>query len=148
MYRKILVAVDNSKADKSLIPHVASLAKLVGAEIVLIHVADGWAARNFDQLKLAESEEMKEDRSYLDKTVAELTCEGLEARSILARGNPPEEILKASEKEECDLIAMTSHGHRLLGDLIHGSTIEKVRHLSHTPLLILRAADLGPADTA
>ncbi|CAN5339057.1 universal stress protein [soil metagenome] len=148
MYRKILVAVDNSKADKSLVPHVAALAKLLGSEIILIHVADGWAARNFDQLKLAESEEMKEDQSYLTRTVTELKKQGLKASSILARGNPPEEILKMAEKEGCDLIAMTSHGHRLIGDLIHGSTIEKVRHLSHTPLLILRAADLGPADEA
>jgi manganese transport protein len=148
MYRKILVAVDHTKADQTLIPHVAALAKLVGAEIVLFHVADGWAARNFDQLKLAESEEMKEDQSYLDKIVADLAGQGSEASCLLALGNPPEEILKAAEKEGCDLIAMTSHGHRLLGDLIHGSTIEKVRHLSHIPLLILRAADLGPTDAA
>lgn len=148
MYRKILVAIDNSKADRSLIPHVAALAKLVGAKVLLIHVADGFAARNFDQLKLAESEEMKEDQAYLDKTVAELEKDGLETESILALGNPPEEILKAATSQDCDLIAMTSHGHRLLGDLIHGSTIEKVRHVSHIPLLILRAADLGPADKA
>ena len=67
MYRRILVAVENSAADRTILTHVSELARLTGAELLLVHVADGWAARNFDQLKLRESEEMQSDRAYLDQ---------------------------------------------------------------------------------
>src|SRR5689334_17494417 len=126
MYRKILVALENSKADLSLIPHIQELAKWAHAQLLLLHVADGWAARNFNKLKLAESEEMKADRDYLEKTAAHLRSAGLEVSVQLAMGDPPTEILKVASDEHCDLIAMTSHGHRLLGDLVFGSTIHKV----------------------
>ncbi len=139
MYRKILVALENDKADASLLPHVAELAGIVGAELVLVHVADGWAARNFDQLKLAESEEIKADRAFLESTAQGLREKGLRVQTELAMGNPPQEILKVATAQACDLIAMTSHGHKLIGDLIHGSTIEKVRHNTTIPLLVVRA---------
>jgi len=139
MYRKILLALENDRADVTLLPHVAKLAKLVGAELLLVHVADGWAARNFDQLRLAESEEMKADRAYLERVARELRSEGLTVATELARGNPPQEILHTAEAKDCDLIAMTSHGHKLIADLFLGSTIEKVRHNTTIPLLILRA---------
>jgi manganese transport protein len=142
MYRRILVALENDKADASLLPHVAELAKIVGAELLLVHVADGWAARNFDQLKLAESEEIKADRAFLETTATGLRDKGLRVQTILAMGNPPQEILKAGVAHECDLIAMTSHGHKLIGDLIHGSTIEKVRHNTTIPLLVVRATGI------
>src|SRR5438093_10648960 len=129
MYEKILVALENSRADQSLLPHVTILAKRLSSKLLLVHVADGWVARNFDQLKLTESEEMKEDRTYLEGMANQLrTTAGLEVSTHLALGDPPTEILKTAERENCDLIAMTTHGHRLLGDLIYGSTISQVRH--------------------
>jgi len=140
MYQKILVALENSEADASLLPHVAELAKRLGSELLLLHVADGWAARNFEELQLAESEEMKADRSYLEAKVTQLRAEGLKASAHLALGNPPTEILKSAEEYRCDLIAMTTHGHRLLGDLIFGSTIHEVRHRTSIPILLVRAA--------
>lgn len=141
MYQRILVALENSPSDQALLPHVEKLAAQLHSELVLIHVADGWAARHFDQLKLAESEEMKADRAYLDETAAKLRASGLPVNIHLALGDPPAEILKAAESEKCDLIAMTTHGHRLIGDLIHGSTIEQVRHKATVPLLIVSPAD-------
>ena len=142
MYRKILVALENSAADTSLLPHVSKLATHLHSELLLVHVADGWAARNFNQLKLAESEEMKADRQYLEAKAAELRQSGLRVSTRLALGNPPTEILKTAQEEKCDLIAMTTHGHKLIGDLIHGSTIEAVRHNTSIPLLVVRAARL------
>lgn len=142
MYKKILVALENGPADESLLPHVTQLAALLGSELLLVHVADGWVARNYDQLKLAESEEMIADRRYLEERIASLRQQGLAARLHLALGNPPDEILKTAEREQCDLIAMTTHGHRLLGDLIHGSTITAVRHRSQIPLLLVRAVEV------
>jgi len=148
MYRKILVALENSAADASLVPHVAELAKRLGSELLLLHVADGFVARNFDQLKFAESEEMKADRTYLENTAKRLQAEGVKVTFQLALGNPPTEILKTATAEHCDLIAMTSHGHRFIGDMIHGSTIEPVRHKAPVPLLVVPASEMVRAETA
>lgn len=139
MYRKILVALENSRADKALLPHITELAKRLGSELLLLHVADGWVARNYDRLQLAESEEMKADRAYLDDTATHLNAAGVKVSARLALGDPPSEILKIAEAEQCDLIAMTSHGHRLLGDVLYGSTIHHVRHKSRIPVLLVRA---------
>ena len=140
MYKKILVALENGEADKRLLPHITQLAKQVGAELLLLHVADGWAARNFEQLKLVESAEMKADNDYLDATANALRIAGLTVKTLLALGNPPDEIVKTAAQSECDLIALASHGHKLIGDLIHGSTIDKVRHNTTIPLLVVSAA--------
>lgn len=137
MYKKILVALENGAADERLLPHICQLAKQVGAELLLLHVADGWAARNFEQLKLAESDEMKADSEYLEATADRLRASGLRVDTLLALGNPPNEIVKIAASSGCDLIALTSHGHKLIGDLIHGSTIDKVRHNTTIPLLVV-----------
>ena len=141
MYRKILVALENGPADESILPHVKELATRLGSELLLLHVADGWAARNFDQLKLAESAEMKADRQYLENIAKSLRAAKLTVHTHLALGNPPEEILKTAASQQCDLIAMASHGHRFIGDLIYGSTIHKVRHETSIPILLVRAAN-------
>lgn len=138
MYQRILVALENGAADEALVPHIAQLASRLGAELLLIHVADGWVARNFQALKLAESEEMRADRQYLDSIAANLGSQGLRARPLLAMGDPATEILKAATAEGCDLIAMATHGHRFIGDLVHGSTISEVRHKAAVPVLLVR----------
>jgi nucleotide-binding universal stress UspA family protein len=140
MYKRILVALENSRADESLIPHVTEFAKKFDAELLLIHVADGWVARNFEHLKLTESEEMRDDKRYLEKTAKKLEGQGLEVSTHLALGDPPTEILKVAAREKCDLIAMTTHGHRLIGDIIFGSTIHEVRHRSTVPILLVKAS--------
>ena len=138
MYRKILVALDTKATDQELLPPIIRLAGLLKSELLLVHVADGWVARNFEQLDLAESEEMKEDRRYLDETAARLREEtGLEISTRLALGSPPDQILKIAGSEQCDLIALASHGHRLVGDIIHGSTIEAVRHKARATILVV-----------
>jgi len=141
MYKKILVALENSRADDTLVPHITELARLLGSELLLVHVADGFVARNFDQLKLAESDEMRDDRAYLDQVADRIRLAGLRVSTELALGNPPTEILKAAETRQCDLIAMTSHGHKLIGDIFLGSTIEKVRHNTAIPILVVRAGE-------
>jgi len=139
MYKKILVALENGPADERLLPHVGQLARLVGAELLLLHVADGWAARNFEQLKLAESDEMKVDRDYLDGTANQLRASGLTVDTVLALGNPPNQIVRIADEAGCDLIALASHGHKLIGDILHGSTIDKVRHNTAIPMLVVSA---------
>jgi nucleotide-binding universal stress UspA family protein len=139
MYRRILVAVENSPADRTILSHVSELARLTGAALLLVHVADGWAARNFDQLKLRESEEMKADRNYLDRLQGELKASGLEVETRLAMGDPADELVKVSEEQGVDLIAMSTHGHRFVKDVLLGATADKVRHLVKIPVLLLRA---------
>jgi nucleotide-binding universal stress UspA family protein len=139
MYQHILIPLENSATDRAILDYVRPLLKLTGAKLLLLHVADGWVARNFNRLKLAESEEMKIDRDYLDKVAVELRGEGFSVDTELALGDPPAEIVKVAEAGACDLIAMAGHGHRLLGDLFHGSTITEVRHKTSIPLLVVRA---------
>lgn len=138
MYRRILVALDHTKADESLLPHVAALAALTRAELLLVHVADGWAARNFDQLKLRESEEMKDDRAYLESLRDELAVGGRAVDIKLAMGDPAAELVKLANSGEVDLLAMATHGHRYLADLVHGTTVDRVRHLVNVPVLLLK----------
>ena len=139
MYRRILVAVENSSADRTILAHVRQLAALTQAEILLVHVADGWAARNFDQLQLRESEEMKSDRAYLQQIASELTADSLKVEAELAMGDPATELIRLAEERKVDLIAMSTHGHRFLQDLLRGTTVDKVRHLVRIPVLLLRA---------
>ncbi len=139
MYRKILVALENGPADERLLPHITEFARKLGSDLLLLHVADGWAARNYDQLNLAESDEMKADQEYLQARAAEIVATGLRAEILLALGNPPNEIVRIAAETNCDLIALASHGHKLLADIVHGSTIDRVRHNTTIPLLVVSA---------
>lgn len=138
MYNRILVPVENRESDQTILRHIRELAKLTHAKLTLVHVADGWAARNFERFELQESEEMKQDRQYLAELSRELESEGYVVNTILAMGDPATEIIKLARKEPIDLIAMTTHGHRLVGDLLLGSTADKVRHQVDVPVLLLK----------
>ena len=137
MYRRILVAVENSAADRTILDHVRQLATLTNAEILLVHVADGWAARHFNDLQLRESDEIKADRAYLESLVRSLP--GLRVSTELAMGDPADELIRLVEERHADLLAMSTHGHRFLNDLIRGTTVSKVRHMVKVPVLLLRA---------
>jgi len=138
MYKRILVPLENGPADEAILQHVAGLAKLLGSEILLLHVADGWAARNMEQLNLRESEEMKEDRAYLERVSQQLRQAGVEVDAVLAAGDPAREIAAAADREKVDLIAMATHGHSLLSDVVHGTTATALRHVSRIPILMVR----------
>ena len=139
MYKRILVAIENSAADQTILEHVSSLAQLTGAALLLVHVADGFAARHFDDLKLRESEEMKQDRAYLERLQRELVSRGLTVDVELAKGDPATELVRMTRDRSVDLIAMSTHGHRFLSDVLFGATADKVRHLVRIPVLLLRA---------
>jgi nucleotide-binding universal stress UspA family protein len=138
MYKRILVAIENSAADQTILAHVTDLARLTGAELLLVHVADGFAARHFDDLKLRESEEMKADRSYLEGLQRDLLARGLKVEFELAKGDPATELIRTAEARNVDLVAMSTHGHRFVSDMLRGTTADKVRHLVKVPVLLLR----------
>ena len=138
MYKTILVPVENAETDQTILQHIRPLARLHGSKLLLMHVADGWAARNYEQLKLQESEEMKHDRDYLGTLQKELQAEGFEVDSVLAMGDPATEIIKLARSASVELIAMSTHGHRFISDLLYGSTADKVRHSVDVPVLLLK----------
>jgi nucleotide-binding universal stress UspA family protein len=138
MYHHILIPLENSPADETILTHIKPLAHMTGAQLLLVHVADGWVARNFNQLQLAESDEMKQDRAYLEGRRAELAAEGFTCAAVLALGEPSDEIIKLAREKDVDLIAMTTHGHRLVSDIFYGATADKVRHAVDVPVLLLK----------
>lgn len=143
MYTRIMVPLENSPTDAHIVSHIRDLAKHCKASVVLIHVADGWAARNISQLKLRESEEIRQDREYLERMASEMTKEGVQTEAILASGDPAKEIVAAAGRERCDLIAMATHGHKLIGDVVYGSVANTVRHETSIPVLLVRAPSQG-----
>ena len=144
MYRRILVPLEHSDTDRTILAHVRGLARVCGSSLVLIHVADGWAARNASRFALRDSEEMRSDRAYLEALAEELESEGFQAEAVLAGGDPAAEIAAAATREHCDLIAMSTHGHKLLSDLVLGSVANEVRHQSLIPVLLVRKAVAPP----
>ena len=138
MYHKILVPLENTSADQTILDHIRPLARMTGATLLLMHVADGWVARHYDNLNLQEGEEIRQDRLYLERRERELQEEGFEVEHFLAMGEPADEIVRLAEAHQVDLIAMSTHGHRFLSDLIYGSTASKVRHLVDVPVLLLK----------
>ncbi len=137
MYKKILVTLDGTPTDQAIIEHVKQLAKLAQGRVVLLHVADGWAARTYGPD--AVSPEIAEDTALLKKICAELRAAGIPTEAELAYGNPAKEIVKWIEQKGCDLVAMSTHGHGFLADVFLGSTSRHVRHRVTVPVLLLKA---------
>ena len=140
MYSRILVPLEHSDYDDAIMAHVVALARLCTSSVVLIHVADGWAARNQQGLELRESAEMREDREYIESRRNELEVAGIVAECVLAGGDPGSEIAAAAERERCDLVAMSTHGHKGVQDLLRGSVANEVRHRTTIPVLMVRGA--------
>ena len=137
MYKTILVTLDSTPTDLAIIAHVKQLAPLLHSRVVLLHVADGWAARTYGSD--AVSPEITEDTAYLKKVQAEFQSLGIPAEAELGYGDPVTEIVKWVEKKGCDLVAMSTHGHRFLADLFLGTTATQVQHRIRVPVLLLRA---------
>jgi nucleotide-binding universal stress UspA family protein len=137
MYDTILVTLDGTPTDRAIIEHVKQLAKLAHSHLVLLHVADGWAARTYGPDAI--SPEIAEDTAYLEKVRAEFQASGISAEAELAYGEPVKEIIKWVQRKHCDLVAMSTHGHRFLADLFLGTTATQVRHSVSVPVLLLKA---------
>ncbi|TAM80111.1 MAG: universal stress protein [Acidobacteria bacterium] len=137
MYNKILVTLDTSPTDRAIIEHIKALAGIMHSRVALLHVADGWAARMYGPD--AVSPEVAQDKSYLGRVRAEFEAEGIPAEAALAYGDPANEIVKWVQQEGCDLVAMSTHGHRFVKDLFLGTTAPRVQHRISVPVLLLRA---------
>jgi nucleotide-binding universal stress UspA family protein len=137
MYQNILVTLETTPTDRAIIEHIKKLAGLLGSQVVLLHVATGVPAQwNKSD---ADGEEIRQDRAYLQKAQDEFTAAGITAKAELAFGDPVTEIVKWISQNKCDLVAMSTHGHRLVADLILGTTANRVQHSISVPVLLLRA---------
>ena len=136
-YQTILVPVESSEYDDVILDHIVPMAQQSGSKLLLVHVADGWAARYYREE--ADSPEVRDDRRYQQELAERLRKKGLEVEAILSFGDPGEEIIKLAHARKCDLIAMTTHGHAFISDLLYGSASRKVRHGVDVPVLLLRA---------
>ena|SRR5438105_14202356 len=137
MYEKILVTLDSTSSDRAIIEHVKQLAKLAQSHLVLLHVADGWAARTYGPD--AVSSEIAEDTAYLEGVRGEFQSMGIPTEAELAYGEPDKEIIQWIQQKGCDLVAMSTHGHRFLADIFLGTTASRVQHNISVPVLLLRA---------
>lgn len=140
MYQHILIPLDTSPSDEAILRHIRPLAQLTGARLTLVHVADGFGARNRERFNLEDSEEIRNDRQYLETRRQELAGDGFTVDAILELGEPADRILEVAEQRGCDLIAMSTHGHRFLTDLVLGSVASAVRHRTDVPVLLVRAS--------
>src|SRR5437016_4784586 len=137
MYDTILVTLEGTTTDQAILAHVRQLAKLAGSRVILLHVADGWAARTYGPDAI--SPEITEDTAYLEKVRESLLADGIAAEAELAYGDPVTEIVKWIQRRGCSLVAMSTHGHRFLADLFLGTTASRVQHNVSVPVLLLRA---------
>lgn len=137
MYSRILVTLHGTSTDKAIIDHIKELARIMQSRVVLLHVADGWAARAFGPD--AVSPEITQDKEYLENIRVEFQSAGIPAEAELAYGEPAEQIVKWVQEKGCDLVAMSTHGHRFIADLFLGTTATRVRHSVNVPVLLLKA---------
>ena len=137
MYQTILITLDTTPTDRAIIKHIKELAAILHSRVVLLHVADGWAARTFGPD--AVSPEITEDTAYLERVRKEFESAGIPADAFLAYGEPVKEIIRSVREKQCDLVAMSTHGHRFLADLFFGATASRVQHSIDVPVLLIRA---------
>jgi nucleotide-binding universal stress UspA family protein len=138
VYKNILVTLDVTPTDRAIIDHVKELATKMNSSVILLHVATGVSAQ-FHGAN-AGGEEVEEDQAYLDRIRGEFESAGIPARSELAFGDPVREIVNWVKHNRCDLVAMSTHGHKLVADLILGTTANRVRHAVSVPVLLLRGS--------
>ncbi|MDD3276231.1 MAG: universal stress protein [Kiritimatiellales bacterium] len=131
VYKKILVTIDCSPVDASILRHVAPLAVQNRAEVCLLHVAH---AHTLDQRRALRTRA----ESCMEIYCADLRAENVSVSFLIRDGEPDEQILKEIETGDYDLVAMATHGHKFFGDLLFGSVSESLKHKITIPLLLLK----------
>jgi len=137
MYKTILVTLDRTAADGAIIEHIKELARAMQSRIVLLHVATGAPAKYHG--KNAAGREVEESQAYLDGVRAGFAADGIPADAELAYGEPVKEIVRWIQQKKPDLVAMGTHGHQFVADLVLGTTAITVQHSVSVPVLLLRA---------
>lgn len=130
VYKKILVAMDCSSVDNAIIDHVSALAIQNQAQVFLLHVVH---SHTLDQDRVLN----EIARTSLEKHREKLAAQGVAAEIVILSGEPDEEILREIEGKTYDLVAMATHGHSFIGDILFGSVSRTLKHKVTIPLLLL-----------
>ena len=138
MYETILLPLDTSTTDKAIIAHVRALATAMRSRVVMLHVVTGpqaeWNGPD------AAGEKVERTKAYLEDVRKELAAAGVTVRLELAFGEPAQQIVRWVEQNGCDLVAMGTHGHKWLSDIVLGFTASRVQHALSVPVLMLRSS--------
>jgi nucleotide-binding universal stress UspA family protein len=137
LYKTILVTLEGTPTDRAIIDHIKLLASAMQSRVVLLHVATGVPAKY--HRTDAAGKEVEESKVYLGRVRDEFAAAGFPAEAHLAYGEPAKEIVSWVQKNGCDLVAMSTHGHQLIADLVLGTTAIRVQHNLSVPVLLLRA---------
>ena len=137
LYKTILVTLEGTATDRAIIDHIKLLAPAMQSRVVLLHVASGVPAKY--HRTDAAGKEVEESKVFLSRVRDEFTAAGIPAEAQLAYGEPVKEIVNWVQKNGCDLVAMSTHGHQLIADLVLGTTAIRVQHSLSVPVLLLRA---------
>jgi nucleotide-binding universal stress UspA family protein len=137
LYKTILVTLEGTATDRAIIDHIKLLAPTMQSRVVLLHVASGVPAQY--HRTDAAGKEVEESKVFLGRVRDELTAASIPTEAQLAYGEPAAEIVKWVQRNGCDLVAMSTHGHQLIADLVLGTTANRVQHSLSVPVLLLRA---------
>jgi len=137
LYKTILVTLEGTPTDRAIIEHIKVLAPALQSRVVLLHVATGVPAKY--HRTDAAGKEVEESKAFLDRVLGEFIAAGIPAEAQLAYGEPAKEIVNWVLQNGCDLVAMSTHGHQLIADLVLGTTANRVQHNISVPVLLLRA---------
>jgi manganese transport protein len=134
--KHIAAALGRDDSDAAIVGRALSLAKAEGAILTLIHVSDSAPSQVYSDD--VYDEHTRDDERYLMEIADEVNSSGVAVEIALPHGDPAKELIKYAESHKVDLLVMGSHGHRLLGDLLWGETVDPVRHQVEIPVLVVR----------
>ena len=132
LYKKILVTIDCSSVDDSIIEHVTAIALQNNASVYLLHVVH---SHTLDQQRVLGERANLCLESYRKK----LEDQGIDAHIVIRDGEPEKQILDEIKEKDYDLVAMATHGHKFIGDFLFGSVSKSLKHKIKIPLLLLRS---------
>ena len=132
MYKRILMALDASPADEAVIEHIEELAAIHKSHVILLRVAH---AHTRDGM----THEVEESEEYIENVAKRLAAGGIEVETVVAHGEPSEEIVREAEERNVDLIAMATHGRSGIGRWLLGSVTSKVLQVGRKPVMAVRS---------
>ena len=127
MYKRILVAMDSSKLAKKALSKAVKLAKLMNSEIYLIHVMEKESPTNTAKAEgiINEAEECVKEQ-------------GMQAKSFVKIGEPPDEVVFLAMEEKVDLIVLGERGETGIRRLLLGSTAQEVIRFARCSVLVIK----------
>jgi nucleotide-binding universal stress UspA family protein len=138
--KRIVVPIDFSERSAKALPYAAALAERFDASVTLMHVTEIPAAVGMDYIPTATAQAQAEQMAegLLLRAQRESFPEGVSTRTVVKSGSAYHEITRTAQKEDADLIVLTTHGRTGLTHALLGSTAERVVRHSSCPVMVVR----------